>query len=315
MELYIYSGFDQLPSIDFDCLRIAAYVKFKEIPVKISTNGNPHHSPTGFLPYLKDDNKIVAGYDEIIEFFRSKGFGSGDFISASYEAYFEFQFLPYFRYVLFGDPNNADTTRILYAKRTPFPFNFVYPQKYIKQTSEFLKIVANFSIEDKLIHHNTADMILNAKKYINMLTERIDKKRWFFGGQKPNEFDATIYAAISILLNLQLPINDLKSHITECPNLVNYIDRIRKKYLMDIRVGESEPNPAIFNRVQNVFINKEKGTLSNAVVKTMFGFLTVGAMVFFAISHGILEIVTDDNDNDNAQYYGDDDDSETFGDE
>lgn len=47
-------------------------MKFKDIPVKISTNGNPHHSPTGFLPYLKAEDKIVAGYDEIIELFRSK---------------------------------------------------------------------------------------------------------------------------------------------------------------------------------------------------------------------------------------------------
>lgn len=201
----------------------------------------------------------------------------------------------------------------MYAKRTPFPFNFIYPQKYIKQASEFLKIVANFAIEDKLIHHNTADIILNAKKYINMLSERLEKKRWFFGGQKPDEFDATIYSALAILLNLRLPTNDLKSHIIECPNLVNYVDRIRKKYLMDIRVDESEPSTTVFNRVQNVFMNKEKGTLSNAVIKTMFGVLTVGAMVLFAISHGILEIVTDDDDMENAQYYGDDDDSEHFG--
>lgn len=245
-----------------------------------------------------------------------QGFGSEDFVSASHLSYFESQFLPYFRYVLFGDPNNADITRMLYAKRTPFPFNFVYPQRYIKQTSEFIKIVANFSIEDKLVNHSTADIILNAKKYINMLAERIEKKRWFFGGQKPDEYDATVYAAVSILLNIQLPTNDLKSHITECPNLVQYIDRIRKKYLLDIRVGESESNSVILSRVQNVFINKEKGTLSNTVVKIMFGLLTVSAMAFFAISHGILEIVTDDDDIDATHYYdGDDDDSEPFSDE
>lgn len=49
-----------------------AYVKFKGISVKISTNGNPFHSPTGFLPYIKDDNEKVAGYDEIIAYFHSK---------------------------------------------------------------------------------------------------------------------------------------------------------------------------------------------------------------------------------------------------
>ncbi|XP_031635898.1 metaxin-1 homolog isoform X2 [Contarinia nasturtii] len=313
MELFIYSGIGQLPSIDFDCLRITAYVKFKEIPVKILTNGNPYHASTGFLPYLKDHNEIIAGYDEIIEYFRSKGFDYDDFLSNSYMNYFESQFLPYFTYLLWGDPINADTTRILYAKRIPFPFNFVYPQKYIQRASDYLKIVANFSIEDKLINHNTADISLNAKKYLKMLAEKIEKKRWFFGGQKPDELDASIYAALSILTNLQLQNNDLKSHITECPSLINYIDRVRKKYLMDIRIVESESKQAVFDRIQNVFINKEKGTVSNAVIKTLFGLLTISTMVFFAISHGLLEIVTDDDD---AQYYdGGDDDAEHFSEE
>lgn len=222
--------------------------------------------------------------------------------------------MPLYRYLLWGDPKNAEATRILYAKRTAFPFNFVYPQKYIKQTSEFLDIVSNFSIDDKIEHHNTAEMTLNAKKYINMLAERIEKKRWFFGGQKPDEFDATIYAALSILLGLQLPNNDLKSHINGCPNLVNYVERIRKKYMNDIRTTEIVPTETVLNRVQKVFINKEKGTLSNGVVKVLFGILTVSTMVFFAISHGILEIVTDD-DVDAGQYYDDDDDSEPFGDD
>lgn len=223
-------------------------------------------------------------------------------------SFFETQFLPYFTYILWGDPINSETTRILYAKRIPFPFNFAYPQKYIKRASDYLKIVANFSIEDKLINHNTVDISLKAKKYIKMLAEKIEKKRWFCGGQKPDELDATLYAALSLLLNLQLQNNDLKSHITECPSLVNYIDRVRKKYLMDIRISENgESKPTVFGRVQNVFINKEKGTVSNAVVKTLFGLLTISTMVFFAISHGILEIVTDDDD---VQYYDGDDDGE-----
>lgn len=214
--------------------------------------------------------------------------------------------MPYFTYVLWGDPSNTDATRKFYAERLSFPFNFVYPPKYIERASDFLNIVSNFSIEDKLTNHKTAEITLNAKKYINMLAERIEKNRWFFDGQKPNEFDATIYAAISILLNLQIPNNNLKSHITECPNLVSYIDRVRKKYLLDLQVGQIELNTPAFSRIQRIFMNKEKGTVTNGVIKVMFGLLTVSTMVFFAISHGILEIVT--NDDDSAQYYGDDDD-------
>lgn len=211
--------------------------------------------------------------------------------------------MPYFYYVLFGDPRNIDTTRALYAKRLPFPCNFIYPHRYTKHTSDYLKIVGNFSIDDKLEHHNTADMILNAKRYINMLAERFEKKRWFFGGPKPDECDATIYAALSILLHLQLPHNDLKSHITECPKVMSYIDRVSKKYLDNFRTADqSETAPTttntIFNHVHGIFINKDKGTLSNTMVKILFGILTISTMTVFAISHGILEVATDDDDDD-----------------
>lgn len=229
--------------------------------------------------------------------------------------HFESQFMPYFYYVLWGDPRNTDITRMLYAKRLSFPFNFVYPHRYIKKASELLKIVANFSIDDKLEHHSTADMILNAKKYINMLAERFEKKRWFFGGQKPDELDASIYAGLSILLNLKLPNNDLKSHITECPNVINYIDRMRKKFMNDPNRSSDqciESTHTVFNRVQEIFINKEEGTLSNTMMKVLFGILTVGTMVVFAISHGILEIVSYDDDDDITRY-GDTD--EQFSDE
>lgn len=209
--------------------------------------------------------------------------------------------------MLWGDPQNADETRILYAKRTPFPFNFTFPQKYIARASEVVQIVANFSINDKLEHHFTADMMLNAKKYINMLAERVEKKRWFFGGPKPDEIDASIYAALSILLNLPIPNNELKSHINECPHLVNYVDRIQRKYMSDMRDTEPAPSHTVLNRVQRVFVNKEKGTLSNGLIKILFGVLTVSTMVFFAISHGILEVVTDDDDLETAQYFADDD--------
>lgn len=51
-----------------------AFVKFHEIPIKISFNGSPSKSPTGFLPYLKteDSDTLLSGYEEIIAHFQSK---------------------------------------------------------------------------------------------------------------------------------------------------------------------------------------------------------------------------------------------------
>lgn len=200
-----------------------------------------------------------------------------------------------------------DVVHQLYAKRIGFPYNFVYPQRYIKQTNELLQIVSGFSIEDNIQNHNTAELILNAKSFVNSLNERFQKRLWFLRGEKPCEVDAAIYGALSLLLYLPLQNNDLRAHINECPYVVKYIDRIRIKYLSDIKSPERDSSsPTIITRVQKLFINKEKGTLSNGVVKVIFGLLTISSMTIFAISQGILEIAIDDND-DHEMFVTDDD--------
>lgn len=211
---------------------------------------------------------------------------------------------------MWGDPVNVDDVRSLYAKRIRFPYNFIYPQKYIKQTKQQLQIVANFSIDDKIQNHNTAELILNAKLFVNSLNERFEKRSWFLGGRMPSEVDATIYAALSLLLYFPLKNNDLRSHINECPYVVKYIDRIRVKYLLDIKLPERDFSPlpiTVATRVQNWFINKDKGTLSNGIVKVMFGLVTISSLAVFAISHGILEIVIDDYDNDHEMFVTEED--------
>lgn len=105
MELYIYSGFGELPSIDFDCLRTAVsththigligpyvspnsnpftlqtFIKFNNAPVTIHTNGNPFKSPNGFLPYLKcEDGTLIGGYDEIVAHLKSQVCRSTEYI-------------------------------------------------------------------------------------------------------------------------------------------------------------------------------------------------------------------------------------------
>lgn len=57
------------------------------------------------------------------------------------------------QYYLWGDPQTSDNIRMLYAKRTPFPFNFYYPQKYATQVNCEMQLLEQFSIDDKLEDH------------------------------------------------------------------------------------------------------------------------------------------------------------------
>lgn len=66
--------------------------------------------------------------------------------------------LPCLQYYLWGDGQNIDTTRALYATRIRFPFNFYYPSKYVKYISDRMNVQEQFSIDDKLENHDIADV-------------------------------------------------------------------------------------------------------------------------------------------------------------
>lgn len=249
-----------------------------------------------------------------------QGYGVEDaqdeYRNESYICYLNEQLGPYCEYVLWGDPANVDATRTLYAKRTPFPFNFSHPQKYMKRAQDLLQIYGAFNITEKLEHHHTADLVIKAKIFVNTLSERLTHREWFFDGTKPTQFDAAVYAKLAIMYNMQLQNNDLKSHINECPSLVKFMKAVRGKYLFDIKVngGNGAEQKTITSRVKRVFVDSESGSLSNGTVKVIAGIVAISSMVIFALTHGILEIGTDDDSSATGQYTPYDDDDE-YGDE
>lgn len=82
-------------------------------------------------------------------------------------------------YQMWGNPQNIDTIRSLYAKRIPFPFNFYYPSKYIMKTNQVCETVASFSLEDPIENHETTDVtyihINVILKYINLCFIFVDE--------------------------------------------------------------------------------------------------------------------------------------------
>ncbi|XP_055375128.1 metaxin-1 homolog [Condylostylus longicornis] len=237
--LYVYKGEWGLPSIDFDCLRTLCAVKFTRAPIEINTSGNPLWSGVGKLPYLKIGPQKLVGYRKINEFLKSEGFSLNlhlntkqKHLSTAYDN-FVFQNLnAYYFYYMYGNPSNFDTTRALYSKRTPFPFNFYYPGKYFQEAQDVIEVFSDFHIYEKIEDHDTEKILLNAKCCINFLSKKLGNQIWFFGDHY-SELDAIVYSYISIIFHVSLPHNPLRDHIKECKNLVVFINRITKDIFRD----------------------------------------------------------------------------------
>lgn len=115
------------------------------------------------LPYMQVENgEKIAGYENIVTYLNdlmnfdklnpSKNVKN---LSEAYTFLLRDHLEPCVQYYLWGDPQNAEQTRLMYAKRTPFPYSFYYPQKYIKATDMLMTTLKHFSTEDKLENHDT----------------------------------------------------------------------------------------------------------------------------------------------------------------
>lgn len=313
--LYVYKGEWGLPSIDFECLRCLCAVKFTKAPIVINTSGNPFYSGQGLLPYIQSDDKKYVGYDEIIKFLEDEGYSVNNNLlknainlSEAYEILVFNNLQPYFQYVMFGDPKNTDETRTLYAKRTPFPFNFYYPGKYVNRAEAILEVFSGFSIHEKIETHETSSITFNAKKCINLLSKKLGDKRWFFGSE-PSKFDMLVYSYLSVLLNISLPNNPLQLHIRECPKLVKYIDRITKTYFATEGYSSKngQGNPTATDSSGDILTSSEQNFMaSKRKTQILAGVFAFIAMSSYAAWTGLVKISTDGQFDDSFEYEDDD---------
>lgn len=196
-------------------------------------------------------------------------------------------------YQLFGNPQNLDDTRAMYAARIPFPFNFYYPSQYVKKCEEVCHAVAGFSLSDPIDLHDTAEMALKAKKCLNWISEKLSNKEFFFNGQ-PSEADATIYAYLAIVLNFNLPNHSLQSHVLPCENLKRYVDSMTKKYFKPSELYESpKAKDEKKRKDQKVFTGQEDED-PPAVVKKRYvlsGLFAAMSMVTYGYFTGIFSVI------------------------
>ncbi|KAH8358693.1 hypothetical protein KR093_001724, partial [Drosophila rubida] len=254
-KLYVYKGEWGLPTIDFECMRVLCLLRFTRCPVDIETNSNPLRSGAGKLPYLQIGNDKFIGYKEIKRVLDLEGYPvdaklstKQKHLSATYANWVFTQLHAYYHYFLYGEPNNYETTtRGLYAKRTPFPFNFYYPSTYQREACDVVQVLGGFDINDKLEKHESDYLVTTAKKCVNLLSRKLGRKVWFFGDHF-SELDAIVYSYLAIISKITLPNNPLQNHIKGCQNLLNFISRItrdifRNECYSSIKLTKSSGHP------------------------------------------------------------------------
>lgn len=245
------------------------------------------------MPYLVDSGKTFSGYEKIINHLQ-KGKGYSLITSEAQISYLSENLYPFFMYQLWGNPQNVDETRKIYALRTPFPFNFYYPGKYIRKTDEICQTVANFCLEDPIDQHDTAEMNFKARKCLNWISEKLGNNEFFLDGCQ-SEIDATLYSYLAIILKYQLPNNQLHAHAKQCENLVRYVKNITKTFYSDSELFESpKAKEHSQKQEQKVFTGQEEEEPKDVVRRRyiLSGLFATTAMISYAFLAGIFSVIS-----------------------
>jgi len=116
---------------------------------------------------------------------------------------------------------------------------------------QFLRPIANRMAYNKLKakadhqgigRQNAADVLATGKEDLRAISAYLGDKN-YLAGDKPNKLDATAFAHLSQFLYIPTE-NELKTYIKEeCPNLVNYMERMKTQYWSDWEEQCRKPTP------------------------------------------------------------------------
>lgn len=254
----------------------------------INSTGQPFKSPNGQLPYLLHYTVRICGYTEIVRYLKCLGHTTANKngLSPAYNSLMQDNLYPCCQYYLWGDSQNIDKTRNLYAQQIRFPFNFYYPSKYVTQVDKLMQIKENFSLEDNLENHNVIRLQQNAKQCMNVLDAKLNQKKYLLNSV--SEVDANVYAYLSIISMFPMKNNPLKSHFDQSTNLIKYLKNFNKAYLSDFKFDvETETIPAEANNA-----NSDIDANTKKLPKILAFVVAVTAMTVFATKHRLLRVFT-----------------------
>lgn len=303
LELNIYSGDFQLPSIDLDSLFVTAYCSLAEIKIDIKQRNDPYFSK---LPSLETvGTKLIYTAENIIEHFESLNYNSElvrlsekyKFDIRSYITLFKSKLEPCLQYIFWYDEENFnENIGRWYSQKSPFPINFFVARSLRKQYIE--KLEKCFSI--KVLESDDRKKLIEKKVFtdallcLNLISNKLSNKK-FLLEDKPTVIDAYLFGYLAFFYKLPVKKEIIKNHIRATPILYEYTERI----LMKIYSNYPMLNTTISaSKMDNQFKISWWDLFFSGCVASFL-------MVYYAVSNGILSIEALDNDDEN-----DDDDDE-----
>ncbi|OWF54070.1 metaxin-1-like [Mizuhopecten yessoensis] len=318
LEVDIWEGDWELPSVDSDCLTVLAFSKFCGVPCRAVKRNNPVWTPSGTLPVLRADGKSVSKMSEMLEIIKKRSptgvtpqVGPNNADVKAFSSLMEQKLLPAVLHTWWlDDQTYVDVTRPWYAHASPFPLNFYIPGRLHRTAASIVYMAENVDPDNITKAEIEAKIYKDAKECLNHLSYRLGEQDFFFGSL-PSELDAKVIGYLAPLLKAPVQTNRLINHLKACTNLCTLCNRVLMRYFplspeeMELKRKRDEETRQKMQIDSLEFPNKKRNILFAALFAAV-------AMLSYALSSGIVKFGTENvNNPDYADDdYNDDDDDD-----
>ncbi|KAG0748556.1 hypothetical protein G6F57_001991 [Rhizopus arrhizus] len=276
LQLYVWGSALNAPSIDPKCIVVESYLRLINQEYTIVRCNDPHMSPTGELPLLKDGAVWVAGVDRIITHLSNHKKDSNADLSPEQKAdYLAYSTLAQnnlydsMLYTWYADSTNfIKAIRPTYAKLLAFPARYIVPiqlksnaqarlSRYnVEITSDDVGLPQNEKEEMKeLLKSGWHHMYRLARETYSILQSQLDDKDYMFG-TSPTTLDCIVFGYLALHLYPELPHKRLQYILkNEYPTLAQYCERLNNLlYPPEQDTPESSPSedvPSLWRTIVN----------------------------------------------------------------
>jgi glutathione S-transferase len=232
IQLYQFRTAYGVPNLSPFCMKVEVWLKLAGLPYEIKWIFNPRSGPKGKLPFIKDNGKVVADSQDIVEHLaKAHGIDLDATLNAEQKAV-------------------AHAFRKTLEESLYFALawqRWIAPETWPKMREVFfgkllpgLKTVAPVLVQRKIARdlqgqgmarHSPEEIVARAADDLAAIAEYLNVKPYFMG-DRPTSIDASLYAFLANLWEVELD-TPLKTAVGRHKNLVAYCERMRARCFGD----------------------------------------------------------------------------------
>uniref|UniRef100_A0A7E4UNR5 Thioredoxin-like_fold domain-containing protein n=1 Tax=Panagrellus redivivus TaxID=6233 RepID=A0A7E4UNR5_PANRE len=211
-------------------LAIRSLLKIVDLPITARHYPNAvDMSPTGHVPFLLINEKIVAGYSNIVEFIELKGIKlsttrtpseNTDIVALSSLIDEDLRHLE--MYVTWiDDETYHKVTKPRTASVYTFPLDSIVPRIRRNTMRQYLVSRQYAKLTEKQVGEKAEAICL-------ALSQRLGSRKYFVG-ETASELDAVVFGHLFTILTTELPCLILVNAIKKYPTLIDFVARIEEE--------------------------------------------------------------------------------------